>query len=362
MDLAIPATIEDIDADWLTTALRGDDLPDGAGVTSLAYEQIGVGTGIMALLYRLTPVYEPVGAGPATVVVKVGSRHGPTREVAAGYRFYERETAFYRDLADRVSLRPPGCHHADFDPGSGDFVIVMEDVGGLRSVSQLDGCAVDDARRVLGHLARHHADWWLRDELLAVDTMQTTAESPYPEFNRQQAMQAWPRCREILGDRLPPEIIDLGESFAEVGPLMLVEGAQRPWTFNHGDVRLDNIFFDGDGAITVLDWQIGFRTYGANDVGYFLSQSLRPEDRRREEEGLLHGYHEALVDAGVREYAVDELWEDYRRAVLFCFNYPMAAAGQLDLSDDRALALVTSMMDRSVAAILELDALELLPG
>lgn len=362
MDLPVPTTIDDLDPDWLTEALRGSELAGDAAVTEFECEQIGIGLGVLALLHRLTLVYEPAGAGPETLVVKIGSTHPPTREVVAGYRFYEREVAFYRDVADRVSLTTPVCAHAAFNPAGGDFVIVMEDVGGLRSVSQLDGCSLEDARAVLGHLARHHAGWWLNDDLLTIDTLQTTAEPPYPEFNRQQAMQGWPRCQEILGDRMPPQVHDLGSAFSEVGPALLVEAADRPWTFNHGDLRLDNLFFDDEGGMTVLDWQIGFRTYGANDLGYFLSQSLRIDDRREHEEGLVRGYHDALLAGGVEDYPFDELWEDYRRAILFCFNYPMTAAGQLDISDERSLALVTSMMDRSVAAITDLDAIELRPG
>ena len=86
------------------------------------------------------------------------------------------------------------------------------------------------------------------------------------------------------------------------------------------------------------------------------------DDRREHEEGLVRGYHDALLAGGVEDYPFGELWEDYRRAILFCFNYPMTAAGQLDISDERSLALVTSMMDRSVAAITDLDAIELRPG
>jgi hypothetical protein len=361
MDLPIPATIESVTADWLTGALRGSALAEGAVVSAVDHRQIGVGLGVLSLLYRVTPTYEPAGAGPPTVVIKLASQHAETRQVVAGYRFYEREVDFYRDFAARVSITTAHCHHADFDPDGGDFIVVMEDVGGLRAESQLRGCSIDDARIALGHLARHHADWWLNDDLLAFGALQTTAEPPYPDFIAQQTAQAWPRCAEILGDRIPPDLHELGATFASVGSAMMIDGAQRPWTFNHGDFRLDNLFFDEDGGLTVLDWQIGFRTYGANDVGYFLSQSLQPGDRRDHEADLVREYHDALRAGGVDDYGFDELWTDYRRAILFCFTYPMTAAGQLDVSDERALALVTSMMDRSVAAITELDALELRP-
>lgn len=51
---------------------------------------------------------------------------------------------------------------------------------------------------------------------------------------------------------------------------------------------------------------------------------------------------------------------DYRRAVLFCFVYPVMAGGLGDLSNERGHALAATMAERSAAAILDWNALELL--
>lgn len=59
-------------------------------------------------------------------------------------------------------------------------------------------------------------------------------------------------------------------------------------------------------------------------------------------------------------YCFDDCWEDYRLATLFVCCYPLNA-GAVDLVNGRAVELFSTMLDRSVSAILDLDALELMP-
>ena len=51
----------------------------------------------------------------------------------------------------------------------------------------------------------------------------------------------------------------------------------------HGDFRADNLFFDADGTVVVIDWQAISQGGGAADVGYFVSQNMSTEDRRAHE-------------------------------------------------------------------------------
>jgi len=87
---------------------------------------------------------------------------------------------------------------------------------------------------------------------------------------------------------------------------------------------------------------------------------LRSEDRRANEEALVRSYHDALSAGGVRGYDFAACWEDYRRATLFVSVYPLNA-GSVDLVNARAVELFVTMLDRIVSAIIDLDALELMP-
>ncbi|MGH9046910.1 MAG: hypothetical protein ACRDVW_06295, partial [Acidimicrobiales bacterium] len=176
----IPTVVEDVTPAWLTSALSA-----GGGavvVTGLEIEPIGVGIGVMSLVFRLTPTYEG-SAGPTSLVLKMAPPYERVRAIAAGYRFYEREVEIYRSLAGQVGLRPPRLFHAGFDAETDDFVLVLENFGGLRSSDQLTGCAIEDARAVVRSLARHHAMWWADDRLSTLHFTQSPAEPPYPQFH-----------------------------------------------------------------------------------------------------------------------------------------------------------------------------------
>ena len=147
----------------------------------------------------------------------------------------------------------------------------------------------------------------------------------------------------------------------ELLPDLVARLSEGPFTLSHGDYRLDNIFFGaGDVALKVCDWQLVDRSRGARDLAYFTSQSLIPELRAEIERSLVERYVERLVSHGVDDYPFDVAWHDYRLATAFGFVYPVIAGGSLDHADERATNLTGEMFRRSVRAIVELDALELI--
>ena len=68
-DVAIPRSIDEITPTWLTAALKAGG--HNVHVASLDVAPIGVGVGIMSLVFRLTPTYDE-GAGPASLVAMSG--------------------------------------------------------------------------------------------------------------------------------------------------------------------------------------------------------------------------------------------------------------------------------------------------
>jgi hypothetical protein len=355
-----PRVVDEVTPEWLTSVLRTSESPDEE-VEDLAAEQIAVGVGMLALLYRLTPTYAS-GSGPSSLVLKLPSQHEPTRQVVRGYRFYEREVAVYRHLAPEVGIGMPRCHIAAHDPATDDFVLLMEDLGSYRSCSQVEGCSPGDAETVLRALAVHHAAWWDSERLFATAILESPADPPYPQFHAESTKDAWEQVSDTFGDVLPAELHGVAARWPEVGVSIMLDAPNHPQTFGHGDLRLDNIFFHPDGrAVSVVDWQLCFRNNGLGDAAYLLSQSLSVEDRRAHEEPVLRAYHETLREHGVRDYGWDELMSDYRQALLFGLAYPLSAAASLDLSSDRAVELATAMFERAAAAILDHDAVSAAP-
>jgi len=355
-EVGVPSSPEGITPEWLTAALRAGGGGGDPTVTAVTIDPIGVGVGLMSLLFRVTPRYGS-GNGPTTLVAKVAPPYPQVREIAAGYGFYGREVLVYQELGPDLGLRPPDLYFARHDPETDDFVILMEDLSHLRCADQLTGCSIDDARTVVTELARHHAAWWRDPRLDHLPYVQDWSQPPYPQYNGHAGKDAWPIIEERFGHLIPDRIRVLGDAWGDVGPALMQNFGDGAVTLTHGDVRLDNIFFDDrdDEPLSILDWQIAGRGPGATDLGYFMSQSLAVDDRRRYEDELTRRYHDELLAGGVTDYPFAEFWDDYRRAVLFCLCYPLQG-GAVELVNDRAVALATAMLERSLNAIIDLDA------
>jgi hypothetical protein len=91
-----------------------------------------------------------------------------------------------------------------------------------------------------------------------------------------------------------------------------------------------------------------------------MSQSVEPGVRAAHEESLVREYHRTLEANGVKGYSWDQCWDDYRASVMGCLTYPVVAGGSVDLANDRGLELATKMLDRSLSAIEDLKAYEIL--
>ena len=172
-----------------------------------------------------------------------------------------------------------------------------------------------------------------------------------------------PVALEVLGDELPPALKAYGDRFPDLVPWFLERASEPPVTLCHGDYRLDNLFFattDAHAPVTALDWQICFRGNPGYDLGYFISQSLATETRRKIESSLIDRYAADVTAAGI-ELDRAKLDDAYARTVAYCFIYPIAACGQIEVTSPRMVELVRGMVERSVAAIEDSDALALLP-
>lgn len=346
--VGVPRTVEEITAGWLAEVL-------GTDVGTITVEPVGLGIGLMGLLYRVRSDVD----GVPPVIVKLATTEPGSRQVAEAFRFYEKEARFYTELASEVPVATPRVFAARWDPATGDVVLVLEDLSDARAIDQLTGATAEEAATLVSALGDLHAAWWESPRFGTLGWLPRLCDPPFPQGLAQSTAQAGPRFAELFGARLPRRLTDLPERMpAAVGPLM-EQLSEAPVTLNHGDWRLDNFFFRG-GSPVVIDWQICMKASGAYDLGYFMSQSLDPEVRRAHGEDLVDLYMERLTAAGVR-FDPTGLRTQHRRAVLLTFVYPLVSGGQAELVNDRATELVEIMVDRCVSAIVDLDADELMP-
>lgn len=354
-------SIDDIDSAWLTSSLAGAGALTSGEVAGFRTEEIGAGVGIMGLLYRLHLDYEPVGSGPATVVLKVPSRDPGARHVARTFRFYEKEVGFYNDFADQTPLPTPSAYAAEYDAEADEFSLLLADIGGATVHSQVEGCPPAVAATAARALARHHAAF--ADHPAFDDPAHAWlpfgVDPPTPQGVMQGVTDAWEPFKTKFPEHVSNELEDIVARYVGSVPSLLTVAADRPVTLLHGDYRLDNVFFGSDD-VTVIDWQLCAKGFFAYDLAYFVTQSLTIEDRRAHEQRIIDAYFDELRLAGA-EHDRDDFMADYRQTTMFCLCYPIQS-GNVELVNDRARALVGDMFDRAMAAVRDHDATEFLTG
>ncbi len=365
-DLPIPSGLDEVTPGWLTSALRAGGAVQQAAVASSDVRVIGEGAGFMGQLAKVHLQYDrPEEGAPQSLIAKLPAAAPENREVATFFRFYEREVRFYEQIATTVALRTPRRYYSAFDPASGGFALLLEDLAPARVGDQLAGCGVAQAKLAIGELARFHASWWSKPELDELEWMPSIAADWYVGAIEQSYADSWDPFIERFGALLSPKLRDVAERFGRSIRSLMEAFGESPTTIVHGDYRLDNLFFatpEGGDPLAVIDWQISSRARGVFDVAYFAGGTLSPADRSAQERDLLRLYHDTLTEHGVRDYDFDRCWEDYRRSVLFLLVYSVIALGQLDMANERGVELFSTIFKRTAAALEDLDAGEFLPA
>lgn len=361
--LPIPATMAEVTPEWLTASLRQGGCIREATVAAAPRVQIGQGVGILGELARVTLKYDRDEPGaPKTLIAKIPTADPGGRGIAQMLGFYEKECRFHSEVGDRVGIRTAHRYYADRDPENVQYIILMEDLGGLAIGDQVAGATVDECRLVVTEVAKLHAKWWASPELGALSWI-PFGNDPIIKFAALSYAQSLEPFLQNFGDHLTGEQHDMALKFLPRMNPMQDNFVRAPYTLCHGDLRLDNVFWgspDNTSAVTLVDWQIAIKARGIYDIGYFMSQSVDPEIRATCEENLIRDYLRALQDHGVKDYAFDQAWDDYRLTTMFCFTYPVTSCGSIDLANERGLQLAMKMLDRSLSAITDLKAYDVL--
>lgn len=355
--------MDEITPQWLTAALRVNGHISSCSVTSMEKVTIGQGVGILGELARITPTYSAAEPkAPRTLIAKIPTADPGGKGIAQMLGFYEKEVRFYNELCNDVGVRAARSYFAGGDEATVQYVVLMEDLGALPIGDQVAGASADECRVLMTQLGRLHARWWNSSALEALDWI-PSINSPTIKFAALAYAQSLEPFMQKFGDHLTDHQKHFAmEYLPRMNPMQdyFASGAS---TLCHGDVRLDNVFWgspDNTSPVTLIDWQIAIKARGPYDVAYFMSQSVEPAIRAANEESIVKDYHRTLLDNGVKDYSFDQCWDDYRASTMGCLNYPITAGGSIDLANERGLQLATKMLDRSLSAIMDLKAYEVL--
>lgn len=361
--MKIPSAVQDVTPEWLTQALREAGIIDRASVSSLDI-QLFEGQGFVGQVARVVLRYDQLEEGaPGSLIVKLPSADETRRADVARRGLYEREIRFYEELADQIELRTPRLYYSAMDTEAEEYVLLIEDMAPARVGDNVAGCSLAEAELAIRNLARIHAAWWESPRLAGLDWLPVFYADP--EQAQTRFGESWGPFLERFGDMMPASMTEVGEKLKSNVAYVVSSIGESPRTLIHGDFRLDNLFFstDEDGiALAAADWQTVSQSKGVFDVAYFLAWSLQPEQRRAKEMELLGMYHSMLLDSGVAGYDFDQCLKEYRLFMLFTFIRGVLVGANVDLSHERVGRLLRTLLERTVAAVLDLKSVDLLPS
>lgn len=335
---SFPTSPDVLTTAWLSKAL-------GYSVRGFRVSHFSEGAGVMALVTRL---HLEADQGPDSLIAKFPSPAAENRAVAQLYNMYGREVHFYQQIAEAIHLRTPACQYAEFDPDTNDFVLLIEDLQGLRIGDQVVGCTRQEALAVIDAIAELHSSGWGAGAPAVI-----SHNNPMQRDGMIGGFRAgWPAVLEHFGDLIPEAALPVGERMPELVAPLLERLCAEPTCLCHADVRLDNIFF-GKDEIALVDWQSVCVSAPEQDLAYFVTQSLPPKVRA--EEDWLARYHASLTSRGI-DYPIERCRERFVVASLYLLCYAVIIAGTLDLGNERGQALGRTLLGNAMSALDEMGA------
>ena len=372
----IPRSADDVTARWMQQALGAGRASERAPIREIILEEIDARAVVMGTVLRCHLTGEEPDAGiPATVIVKLPGTNAGNLRMSRRLQMFRREYDYYTLAAPLSPVRSPALLYGDFDSGSNRFVLVLEDLKEMQTLSQLEGASAGQARIALRTLARLHGTFWNRGDQPPLNRIYDVLAT-----RRRAALQLayvtnLAPTFERFGSLFSPKMRGLAEAYAPRIAAHIGAVASGPRTLIHGDFRLDNILFpaapgdaeaaaarEGQEEVALIDWQVSGLSTPLYDVAYFLGSSVTTAVRRRVEHAALAEYTEIIRNIGVEGFTFDQCWRLYRECTLGRLLAAVLVCGGLDLGDDRGREMAEVGLQRTLAAIEDLDAGEFLPA
>jgi hypothetical protein len=307
--MRLPMSLEEVTPAWMQEALS--ERWPGVRVSSVRHDRISHGAATRA---RLSLTYDAFGGGappPATLWLKTGFE--------AHHDFampnYATEVDFYRTIRRVLPIRSPESYFALTQEHPAQATILMEDLTTRGVVFNLatKPLSVNQAASGLEQLALLHSQPLSTPELEHLHNIGAVEHATDDRGRRSERFFKWLRAWAAPAVLHRPDRIRAG--YDKYWTMIYA----APHSLLHGDSHVGNSYTEPGDQVSFLDWQ-GYGTgYWMQDVPYFLIGALDLPDRRSAERDLL-GYYLSRRDFHGRKVpSVGDVWDDYRRAVIFGF-------------------------------------------
>ena len=345
LPIRIPQSVEEIDAAWLTHAIRSAGLIEAANVVGFRAGSPGSGVGFQGQTIRISLDWDiEESDAPDAVLVKFPTDNVGNRGLAEAEGSYDREFDFYERLSGDFPIRVPRLIHAVRDPGPSPaarrrreglvdglpapvvkfigrharklvrpskrrYALVMEYIPDARITTAADLPPAEDLSAILRTLAEMHAHFWGDSRLADDSVFEWSMVSQMPNVMH-GLYRAW---RDEVVEREPGVFTDELMRHADwVGDHIvdLAAHLNEPLSIRHGDCRTDNMLFTDDGLV-MIDFGAAGSGRPAGDVAYLLSEAIPPGPGARATFlRLCREYHDSLVATGVTDHPLDEFLND----------------------------------------------------
>lgn len=350
--LPVLERLEHISPQWLQAVLAESGCSDAA-VTSIEFQDIGAGNA--SDTQRVLISYDrDTRDAPNSLICKFHPSQEEQRVSASAIGTFSREIGSYAVIDERNACRIPKPYLLAHDEEH--LNLVIEDLSQTtRPGDQIAGCDATDAEAVIRQMAALHGEFACLEEsdippwLMRMSTMGDL----FAEAIMAGAALAPDRFADLLSARQYSVITRCGE--------LAAPWYELPWrhlTLTHGDLRVDNVLFQERGRAldaVLIDWQMTGLRNPMYDVAYFLSSSLRVDDRRQHEQRLLAFYLDALGES-LPGYSVEQATVDYRLSMIASLATNLIATVALPRTP-AADNLILALLKRGAAAVDDWDSL-----
>ena len=363
--MTIPRRTKRITSEWLNNVLHITGYLKHINIKSISMESCGEGQGFLGDIAKLKITYDKESHElPPTMIVKMPLYRRPKDSTVPN--FYEREIRCYDELVPISPIRTPNLIYSSIDSEARRCILILEDCSQYKMIDQIDGLNYEQTIQVINSIADFHARWWDAPDLFSLEWMPKHNDDLVVEFI-DNFRQAWDFSKKSVNFELifPEGSRKVGEKIYKQYPWLINSIPDENLTIAHYDLRAENIFFDSDNSekpVIIIDWMTASISVGILDIAYLLALSLKIDLRRKIEKEMIELYLKRLEAKGIRGLEFDFIWEFYLRSLLSYVYLPTLAFTTLNRAVPRTFKIQSMSIKRFFTAIIDNDAIDILPS
>ncbi len=360
---AMPANVlthpEQVTTEWLTAVLIHSNALQTGQVAAFT---TGGGSGNWSQNAQLTLTYSDDARGdcPTHLFLKLVDTNTGNGEffLPSEVTYYTRD---YVDLPDAPLVR---CYDGAYDAAQNRYHLLLDDLSATHKAAYDLQPTPAHGQALAEGLATLHAHWWGSERLQQIG-------APFHDADHLRRFvvigePGVPHVQVIFGERLKPHWPALITQIFAALPARLAARAQdrTHMTLIHGDPNPGNMLVPkvGERPLYLIDQQPfdwSLTTWlGPYDLAYVMALYWESSLRRELEIPVLRHYHETLRVRGVRGYAWEHLYDDYRLCV--ALMVPVAVEYMRDGGDPDWNDFRYGLVQRTLTACDDLDCRQLL--